>query len=148
MEKHTDVPAVLVVEDDQSTRETLADLIDEVGYTVFTAPDGESALIRLRTHPTPLVVLLDWLLPGMDGMAVLQAMATEAPEAQHHVYLLMTALWDEARPVLATLPQDLVVTLVGKPFNVSDLLDVVAGAAHYLHRQPAQLDNSRAGQRA
>ena len=135
MAKHTDVPAVLVVEDDQVTRETLADLLDEVGYTVFTAPDGVSALTRLQTHPTPLVVLLDWLLPGMDGMAVLKAMATGVPSAQRHVYVLMTARWEEARPLLATLPLDLVVTLVGKPFNVSDLLDVVAGAARHVHRQ-------------
>ena len=148
MEKHTDVPAVLVVEDDQATRETLADLLDEVGYSVFTAPDGVSALTRLRTHPTPLVVLLDWLMPRMDGMAVLKAMATEAPAAQHHVYVLMTARWDEARPLLATLPLDLVVTLVGKPFNVSDLLDVVAGAARHLLRQQARGLDSPAGQRA
>src|SRR5262249_35845865 len=94
-----------------------------------------------------LVVLLDWLLPGMDGLAVLQAMATDAPEAQRHVYVLMTARWDEARPLLARLPLDLVVTLVGKPFDVSDLLDVVAGAARYLHRHQWQHD-SLAGQRA
>jgi CheY-like chemotaxis protein len=148
MEKHTDVPAVLVVEDDQVTRETLADLLDEVGYTVLTAADGVSALTRLQTHPTPLVVLLDWLLPGMDGMAILKTMAADAPAAQRHVYVLMTARWDEARPLLATLPLDLVVTLVGKPFNVSDLLDVVAGAARHLRRHQGRRRDSPAEQHA
>ncbi|HEV2460322.1 MAG TPA: response regulator [Ktedonobacterales bacterium] len=129
--------AVLVVEDDEDIRSTLAGLLEDAGYAVFSASDGVSALIRLRTHPTPLVVLLDWRLPGMDGMAVLRAMATDAPQARRHAYLLLTAWHDEARPVLATLPAELSVTLMGKPFNVDDLLAFVAHAtAHLRPQQP------------
>jgi CheY-like chemotaxis protein len=126
---------VLVVEDDRDTRELLAALMDEAGYTVFTAPDGMSALTRLRTHPTPLVVLLDWWMPGLDGMAVLRAMATDAQEARRHIYILLTAMRDAARPLLAALPADLAVTLVGKPFSVDGLLALVARAATHLCNQ-------------
>jgi CheY-like chemotaxis protein len=126
------------VEDDEATRDTLADLLADAGYTVLTAADGVTALTRLRTHPTPLVVVLDWLMPGMDGMAVLHAMAAEAPEAQRHVYLLLTAQRDAAPPLLAALPADLAVTLMGKPFDLYDLLAFVARAARHL-REPDRI---------
>jgi CheY-like chemotaxis protein len=134
MAKRAHGPAVLVVEDDRDTRETLADLLDEVGYTVFTAPDGMSALPRLRTHPTPLIVVLDWWMPGMDGMAVLHALATDAPEARRHVYLLLTGLADEARPRLAAVPAEMSVTLMGKPFDLDDLLAFVERAATHVRQ--------------
>jgi two-component system, response regulator, stage 0 sporulation protein F len=130
--------AVLVVEDHQDTRDILVLILKEAGYSVFSAPDGVSALTRLRTHPTPLVVVLDWLLPGRDGIAVLQAMATEAPAAQRHRYLLLTARPEAARPLLATLPADLSVLLVGKPFDVDTLLTLVAHAATQSHTDQQQ----------
>lgn len=136
--------AVLVVDDHQDTRDVLADLLNEAGYTVFTAPDGASALTRLRTHPTPLVVLLDWRMPGRDGIAVLQAMVTEAPRAQRHVYLLLTAQPEAAHPLLAVLPADLPVVLVGKPFDVDTLLALVARAATRLHPHQLQAAEQRA----
>jgi CheY-like chemotaxis protein len=134
--QRVDRPAVLVVEDDRDTRETLAWILEDAGYTVFTDPDGMSALTRLRTHPTPLVVLLDWWMPGVDGMAVLHTMAADAPEARRHVYLLLTAMRDAARPLLAELPAHLSVTPVGKPFNVDDLLAIVEHAALQLGSEP------------
>jgi CheY-like chemotaxis protein len=127
---------VLVVDDDQETRETLSMMLEEIGgFTVLTAPDGESALIRLRTHPTPLVVVLDWWMPGMDGIAVLHAMASDASEAQRHVYILLTARREMVRPLLATLPANLPVTLAGKPFDMDDLLGLVRRAATQLQQQ-------------
>jgi CheY-like chemotaxis protein len=140
MPKRADSPAVLVVDDDPDTRETLEWILEEAGYTVLTASNGMVALAVLHTHLSPLVVVLDWLMPGLDGMAVLRAMATEAPEAQRHVYLLLTAMRDAARPLVAALPADLAVTLVGKPFNVDDLLALVARAATHLGEQGREQD--------
>ena len=69
---------VFVVEDDEATRETLAEVFTEAGYEVFTAPNGQVALERLRSHPTGIVVLLDLMMPVMDGYALLQVVATES----------------------------------------------------------------------
>jgi CheY-like chemotaxis protein len=74
-------------------------------------------------------------MPGLDGMAVLSAMVTEAQEAQRHVYLLLTAQRDEAPPFPAVLPADLAVALLGKPFDLDDLLAFVERAATYLGDQ-------------
>jgi two-component system NtrC family sensor kinase len=66
---------VLIVEDDEPTREVLVELLTDARYTVYQAPDGKLALERLRTHPEGLVVLLDLMMPGVDGFKVLQAVA-------------------------------------------------------------------------
>jgi CheY-like chemotaxis protein len=59
---------VLIVEDDPAMRLVLAELLEEAGYVVATMPDGAAALAYLRRGaPHPAVILLDLLMPGMDG---------------------------------------------------------------------------------
>jgi CheY-like chemotaxis protein len=59
---------LLVVDDDPSIRESLADLLHDEGYTVMTAVNGKDALARLRaSHTTPCVILLDLMMPVMSG---------------------------------------------------------------------------------
>jgi CheY-like chemotaxis protein len=140
-----DRPDVLVVDDDEDLRELFVMLFEETGYKVITAPDGESALERLRTHPTPLIVLLDWWMPGLDGLAVLRAMAADPPEAQRHVYFLFTIRHETARSLLATLPARLAVTLVGKPVDIFELRLLVERAASLLRHQSDDYEQSHGG---
>jgi two-component system chemotaxis response regulator CheY len=60
---------VLVVDDDASIREALADLLGEEGYRVETAGNGVEALDKLRRplQPRPCVILLDLMMPIMNG---------------------------------------------------------------------------------
>jgi CheY-like chemotaxis protein len=127
---------VLVVDDDDDLRDALADLLRTEGYTVFTAPDGMTALQRLRTHPAPMVVLLDWYMPGMDGVQVVQALAADAPVVQPHIFIVITATDSAGKGqlirALAAIPAHLAVTVLGKPFDLDDLLAVVARAAAHI----------------
>ena len=58
--------SVLIVDDDDGIRTTLRIALEDRGYRVSEAPDGETALTRLR-ESTPDLVVLDLMLPGMDG---------------------------------------------------------------------------------
>jgi CheY-like chemotaxis protein len=60
---------VMVVEDDYAIRETLKELLEEEGYRVIQAANGAEALSRLRTQArdTPKLILLDLMMPVMDG---------------------------------------------------------------------------------
>lgn len=64
----TAAPRILVVEDDRDIRETLADALEGEGYGVVSAVDGLDALERLRATPLPELILLDLMMPRMNGM--------------------------------------------------------------------------------
>jgi CheY-like chemotaxis protein len=57
---------VLVVEDDYAIRETLRDLLQDEGYPVLSASNGQEALTLLE-HCSPRLILLDLMMPVMDG---------------------------------------------------------------------------------
>ena len=60
---------ILIIEDDQAILKLLQRGLAYEGYTVDTAMDGRMGLIAARDH-TPDLVVLDWMLPGMDGLEV------------------------------------------------------------------------------
>lgn len=117
--------AVLVVDDDTAIRETLVTLFREESYLTFEAPDGMSALECLRTSLHRLVVLLDWRMPGLDGIQVLEALADDAPIARRHAFIMMTAEADEPPLDVARVPPGLRVDVFKKPFDFDELLQAV-----------------------
>ena len=70
--------SILIVEDDDEIRELLAEMLAECGYLVATARNGEEGLERLRTGSRPDVVLLDLMMPVMDGWQMRAAMLADA----------------------------------------------------------------------
>ena len=58
---------ILLVEDDADSRACMASLLELEGYAVETAADGEEALRRLRNGLAPGLIVLDLMMPGMDG---------------------------------------------------------------------------------
>jgi CheY-like chemotaxis protein len=63
----TPVPQVLIVEDDLDIRDALGQILEEEGYAVATAANGQEALDRLRAGPPPRLILLDLMMPVMNG---------------------------------------------------------------------------------
>lgn len=78
---------VLVVEDSRTQAEWLAEVLAREGYEVQVAPDGGEAIRRVRTDP-PDLVLLDMILPDMDGLEVLRIVKARADEQFIPVILL------------------------------------------------------------
>jgi CheY-like chemotaxis protein len=68
----------MVVEDDYAIRETLRELLEEEGYRVVQASNGAEALSRLRSARTPKLILLDLMMPVMDGWEFRRALAEDA----------------------------------------------------------------------
>jgi len=69
---------VLVVEDDASIRELLRLHLDLAGFAIDEAGEGRSALERARATPFDLV-LLDVMLPGLDGVSICRALRNGGP---------------------------------------------------------------------
>jgi len=70
-------PRTLLVEDDANEAELLAGFLRSFDFTVDTVPDGREALSYLKRETTPHVVLLDMLMPRMDGPTTIRAIRSE-----------------------------------------------------------------------
>jgi CheY-like chemotaxis protein len=68
MQTATQAREVMLVEDDDGIGEILRDLLEEAGFRVTWAPNGLEALAQLRLGRVPRVILLDLMMPVMDGL--------------------------------------------------------------------------------
>ena len=78
---------VLLVEDDQSTRKLIIAVLREWGYAVQPVSTGDAAWEVLEGNSPPRLVLLDWLLPGLDGVEICRRLKAE--ETRPLVYVIM-----------------------------------------------------------
>ena len=76
-----------MVEDEADTRETLSAALAGEGYAVVLAPDGRAALDYLRHSEPPDVIVLDLLLPVLDGWAILEQLDEILPGRRPRVIL-------------------------------------------------------------
>ena len=115
---------VLVVDDEPMVRETLGQVLSDEGYVVDLAIDGETALDRVHAAK-PDVILLDLMMPGMNGRQFLQTLRDDATFSNVPV-LIMTAVHG-LEVNLASIGAS---EVVEKPFDVDDLLNKVALAVY------------------
>jgi len=81
---------VLVVDDDPACLRILRKFLEKDGYRVACAPDGPRALDQAR-RLKPDLIICDWMMPGMDGPQVCQAVKTD-PELKDTFFIFLTAL--------------------------------------------------------
>ncbi len=110
----TDGGALLVVDDDENNRYTLTQRLRRQGYAdVTTAPDGRQALELLRARPFDLV-LLDIMMPELNGYQVLEAL--KADERLRHLPVIMISAVDELDSVIRCIELG-ADDYLAKPFN-------------------------------
>ena len=111
---------ILVVDDDLDVREALVEALRDVGYPVAGATDGADALAQLQAGLRPSLVLLDWMMPHMDGAAFRAAqLADEALAAIPVVVVTADPRAEERRDELG------VADVLRKPVRLGELLERV-----------------------
>jgi len=110
---------ILVVDDEYAIVDALQALLEDEGYTVISASDGREALERLR-ETTPDLVLLDLMMPEMDGRETLRVIRAD-PALAHLPVVVMSA----AKHALARMPAHEASATLPKPFAVERLLEVI-----------------------
>jgi CheY-like chemotaxis protein len=115
------LPSVLVVDDDPAIRKFLVEALSLDGYPVETASGGREALEKLKKSGGPRVVLLDLLMPDVDGWAVMRGLEADPPVRARHRIILMSALatLERARDLKAD-------GELQKPFTMDQLLNLLA----------------------
>ncbi len=125
---------VLIVEDEERSRRLLHDLLDVQGYRVTEAVDGEEALLRVA-HDRPDTILLDVMMPKLDGFAVCRRLRDD-PRFRPIPVLMVTALHDRADRLKGI--EAGATDFISKPVDTDELLLRVRNAV-----RTKQLDDER-----
>ncbi len=116
--------SILVVEDDELIRAALARVLARTGHAVLEAADGAEALACLRAaRPLPSLILLDLVMPVMDGVTFRRAQLADPELAAVPVVVLTAASQTEAEAAELR-----AAAMLLKPVDITDLLDAVARA--------------------
>ncbi|KRN89369.1 response regulator transcription factor [Ligilactobacillus ceti] len=128
---------ILVVDDDKDIVELLSIYIKNEGYDVEKAYDGKEALTKLNTNPEIALMILDIMMPNMDGMAVIH----EVRKDSQIPILLLSAKTDDLDKIQGLIKgADDYVT---KPFNP---LEVMARVKSLLRRSQHEVKNNEPDQ--
>jgi CheY-like chemotaxis protein len=109
---------ILIVDDDADIRDSLGSLLEGEGYAVACAANGREALDRLRAGLLPCLILLDLMMPVMDGLAFI-AQQTADPTLAGIPVVVITAA---GQTKTASLPRP----VLSKPIQIETLLNTVA----------------------
>jgi CheY-like chemotaxis protein len=124
---------VLLVEDDLATRETVRNTIEKMGLSVAEVTNGRMALSWLAENPTPSLILLDLMMPEMDGFEFLDTFNSRA-DWRHVPVVVITAkqLTAVERGMLS------VRTVIKKGGSIDR--DIAAAVGKVVRRRPARAD--------
>ena len=112
---------ILVVDDDADIRSTIADILGDAGYDVQAAANGRAALDLLKTSPAPALILLDLMMPELDGWGFMGALEQELPQLAGVPVVIFSA-HGEAGLAATSLE---VAGFVKKPIRLDELLAAV-----------------------
>ena len=122
---------VLLADDDKLTLNVLNDVLTRAGYAVITATDGEQAWRKLQ-EGNPQVAILDWIMPGMEGVEICRR-AHADPKLANRYFILLTG---------KSSTEDLVAGLqagasdyLRKPFDETELLARVEVGIRFMELQ-------------
>ncbi len=107
---------ILIVDDDRDVVESMSYFLEVAGYAVEVAHDGREALAVLARLPAPSLILVDLIMPVMDGIELLGELRKRPALAAVPVVVVSAASTISAPPGVPVLP---------KPFSLDTFLSVV-----------------------
>jgi two-component system chemotaxis response regulator CheY len=115
----TDKPhkTILLVEDDHDTRVSIRQNLEAMGYFVFTAANGEQGLETLRRIKPPCLILLDVVMPLMNGQEFIEAIESD-PDLHVIPVVVVSAFPDQAKNIIAK-------SFIQKPIDLKALIATV-----------------------
>ncbi len=127
---------ILIAEDDATSRAMLAVALSKAGYEPIATTDGAAAWAILQKPDAPKIVILDWMMPEMDGIDVTRQV--RAMPTNHPPYILMLTSRSQSDEIVAGLEAGANDYLV-KPFNPDELRARVAVGRRMVELQAALL---------
>jgi two-component system cell cycle response regulator len=124
---------VLIAEDDAPSRLMLQSLLAKWGYAVTTACDGSEAWRILLEPAHPRIVILDWIMPGIEGPEIVQRLRDKEDGSPHYIIIMTSDNSENAAAKALDMGAD---DFIVKPFKVNELRARIAvgGRVTCLHQ--------------
>jgi DNA-binding response OmpR family regulator len=116
---------ILIVEDEAPLRNAVTDILSFEGFTVFQAKNGQEGLdLALKEHPD--LILLDLMMPIMDGLTMLEKLRQDAEFGKTAAVILLTNINDPEKVAMAT-EAGSYDFLVKSDWNIEDVVKKIKG---------------------
>lgn len=125
----TEPQKILIADDDPTTRMMLRAAVTQWGYEVTEACDGEEAWEILKRSDAPRLLILDWLMPKLDGVELCSRIRAELKF--HHYIILLTQLTGAANLIRGL--EAGADEFLSKPFNMAELCSRLSVGARILN---------------
>jgi two-component system cell cycle response regulator len=111
---------ILIAEDDVTSRLILENMLTKWGYSVVSATDGNDAWKKLQEEDSPKLVILDWMMPGMEGIEICRKIRENSKSEDQYTYVtLLTA--KESKENIVTGMDAGADDYITKPFDMHEL---------------------------
>lgn len=135
------MPKVVIVEDEETLVKNLAGKMQDEGYKVVTATDGEDGLDKIRSEQ-PDLVILDIMLPRLDGLSICR-MVRHDPALSHIPIIMLTARGTEVDKIIGL--ENGADDYIVKPFSLGEMLARVRAVMRRTTHRPLSEDELQAG---
>jgi len=122
---------ILIADDEPMSRRLLQATLSRLGHDVIAVSDGLEARAALRHSDGPRMAILDWMMPGLDGLAVCRAIRSQA---DHYVYVILLTARSGRTDMLAALGAE-ADDFLTKPYDVVELSARIASGTRVLDLQ-------------
>jgi two-component system cell cycle response regulator len=109
---------ILIAEDDTPSRLILQTLLTRWGYSVISAVDGDEAWQTLCEPEHPFLVILDWMMPGIEGTEIVRRLRVKEGVNPHYVIIMTSGMNENAAALALDSGAD---DFIAKPFNQAEL---------------------------
>ncbi len=124
MEQEQKNQKIVIIEDDTNMREALVHRFAAEHFIVFSASDGPSGLARALLEE-PDIVLLDIMMPGIDGMEVMKKLREASEWGKHVPIILLTSLEADERIMKGIVADEPAYYVIKDNFSLSDVVEKV-----------------------
>lgn len=134
-----DLLQVLIADDDAPTRVLLRSAISQWGYTITEAKDGNEAWEIMQGSNPPQLLILDWLMPGLDGLQLCERIKREIPV---NAYIILLTQQTGSANLIKGLEAG-ADEFLSKPFNMAELRSRLSIGARIIRYQNQIMDSNK-----
>ena len=133
---------ILIAEDDVTSRLILENMLTKWGYDVVSATDGNDAWKKLQEEDSPKLVILDWMMPGMEGIEICRKIRETSKKEDQYTYVtLLTA--KESKENIVTGMDAGADDYITKPFDMHELRVRVRAGQRIVQLQSELLETKK-----